>query len=121
MKGTIFRWLHLSDFHVGTDDYGQRSLFHYIINDITQKIQSGNGPDAIFLTGDIGNAGAQSEYQYFLDEFFWPLQDLLPPTACSDRIFLIPGNHDVDRLQARAVRTHGLLSHMPTFLDPTHI
>jgi hypothetical protein len=25
------RWLHLSDFHVGLDDYVQRKMFDYII------------------------------------------------------------------------------------------
>jgi hypothetical protein len=94
-------------------------LFKYIHQNIQQAIDSGKPPSAIFITGDIANSGIKSEYDIFLDEFFWPLQDLISKTPCSDRIFLVPGNHDVDWSQSRAVRTHGLLTHIPTLLDPT--
>jgi len=36
-----------------------------------------------------------------------------------NRIFLVPGNHDVDQSKARAVKTHGVLNEVITFLDPT--
>jgi len=119
MSDEPFRWLHLSDFHVGKDRYGQCCLFKYILQNVQQAISGGKPPFAVFITGDIANSGAESEYQTFLDEFFWPLQELLSQSPSSDRIFIVPGNHDVTRSQARAVRTHGLLSHIPTFLDPT--
>ena len=119
MGESVFRWLHLSDFHVGLDTYGQRCLFKYIIQNVNEQVLAGTTPDAVFITGDIANTGAAVEYNQFLDEFFWPMQDILCKTPCADRIFLVPGNHDVDRRQSRAVRAHGLLSHIPTFLDPT--
>lgn len=119
MNDERFRWLHLSDFHVGKDQYGQCCLFSYILQNVQQAISDGKPPHAVFITGDIANSGTESEYETFLEDFFWPLQELLSNTPSSDRIFIVPGNHDVTRSQARAVRTHGLLSHIPTFLDPT--
>jgi hypothetical protein len=35
------------------------------------------------------------------------------------RVFIIPGNHDVDRTKAKAVRRYDMLHEIPTFLDPT--
>jgi len=119
MSDIVFRWLHLSDFHVGLDPYGQRCLFKYIIQDVNEQVLAGKPPDAVFITGDIANTGAKVEYEQFLEEFFWPMQDILYKTPCAERIFLVPGNHDVDRSQSRVVRAHGILSHIPTFLDPT--
>jgi hypothetical protein len=119
MKDERFRWLHLSDFHVGKDQYGQRCLFTYILQNVKQAINDGKPPFAVFITGDITYSGAEAEFKTFLDDFFWPLQELLNKTPSSDRVFIVPGNHDVTRSKARAVRTHGLLSHIPTLLDPT--
>ena len=118
MSDSVFRWLHLSDFHVGLDSYGQLCLFEYIIQNVKEQIDAGTPPDAVFITGDIANTGDADEYKQFLDEFFWPMLDVLQmPDA--DRIFLVPGNHDVDRSKSRAVRVRGLLSHTPMLLDPT--
>lgn len=111
------RWLHLSDFHVGKDDYGQRRMFKYIINEIEAKIASHIYPDFVFITGDIANRGAYSEYEEFIDGFIYPLMELL--NGQTTRIFIVPGNHDVDRSQAKALQAHGLLSRIPEFLDPT--
>jgi hypothetical protein len=119
MNDSIFRWLHLSDFHIGKDEYGQQCLFNYILENIKESVNTGKAPSAIFITGDIGNSGLVSEYGYFFDKFFYPLLDILNDTPCIDRIFIVPGNHDVTRNQARAVQTHGLLERIPTFLDPT--
>jgi hypothetical protein len=119
MTNKQFRWLHLSDFHVGKDEYGQSCLFKYILHNVQQAISDGKPPHAVFITGDIANSGKESEYETFLMDFLWPLQDLLTNTPSADRIFVVPGNHDVTRSQARAIRTRDLLSHIPTFLDPT--
>jgi len=37
--GKTVRWLHLSDFHVGMDDYGQRKLFREICDHIKGKAE----------------------------------------------------------------------------------
>ncbi len=118
MNDNVFRWLHLSDFHVGLDSYGQRCLFEYIIQNVKEQVDAGTPPDAVFITGDIADTGKADEYKQFFDEFFWPMLGVLQmPDA--DRIFMVPGNHDVDRSKSRAVRIRGLLSHAPMILDPT--
>ena len=112
MDDRVFRWLHLSDFHVGLDPYGQRCLFEYIIQNVKKQVDAGTPPDAVFITGDIADTGDANEYQQFLDHFFWPMLDVLQMSDVN-RIFLVPGNHDVDRSESRAVRLRGLLSHDP--------
>lgn len=115
---TTLRWLHLSDFHTGKDGYGQNRLFQYILEHVISRVQSGLAPDFVFITGDIANKGQVSEYQEFNENFLLPLVGLLPPETQS-RVFLIPGNHDVDRNQTRAVQTYDILVKIPDFLDPT--
>lgn len=112
------RWLHLSDFHVGKDDYGQRRLFKYLLDHVRERIERGMGPDMVFITGDIANKGQPNQYEDFFDDFFDPLGSLLSP-ECQERIFIVPGNHDVDRAQARAVETYDILLRIREFLDPT--
>jgi len=114
----VIRWLHLSDFHVGKDGYGQRQLFKYIINHVKERVASGNAPDLVFITGDIANKGLDKDYKEFYDQFFMPLLECLPIDS-QGRIFIVPGNHDVDRNQARAVQTKDVLLRVPEFLDPT--
>lgn len=94
-------FLHLSDIHfrskeVSRDDDPNRALRDDIVNDVRRmRTKIGRAADAILISGDIAFAGAQEEYQFATD---W-LRDLLCPAAgCSmDDIFIIPGNHDVDR------------------------
>ncbi len=112
------RWLHLSDFHTGKDNYGQRQLFRYILSDVRDKVKAGAAPDLIFITGDIANKGQPDEYEMFNNEFLFPLLDIVGE-PCAQRIFVIPGNHDVDRSQVRSVKRYGIFFDVPEFLDPT--
>jgi predicted MPP superfamily phosphohydrolase len=114
----LIRWLHLSDFHAGKDGYGQSRLFKYILEHVRSRVAAGIGPDLVFITGDIANKGQTAQYKEFYENFFLPLLECLPPDS-EDRIFIIPGNHDVNRTQARAVQTYDVLLRVPEFLDPT--
>lgn len=115
---SVVRWLHLSDFHVGKDNYGQRVLFRHLLKHIQERVAAGVGPDIVLITGDIANKGKSDQYEKFCEEFYVPLWGLLPD-AVRERIIIIPGNHDVDRSQARAVQTYDVLLRVPEFLDPT--
>ena len=90
------RWLHLSDFHVGKDDYAARKMFAYIIEHAKKQKSAGVVPDFIFVTGDLANSGKYSEYETFWLEFLAPLQDEIGCNIAS-RTFVVPGNHDADR------------------------
>ena len=71
--GKTVRWLHLSDFHVGMDDYGQRKLFREICDHIKGKAEKGYIPDFVFMTGDLANTGLVPEYSEFFDAFLDPM------------------------------------------------
>jgi predicted MPP superfamily phosphohydrolase len=118
LSANLIRWIHLSDFHTGKDGYGQSRMFKYILDHIQSRVAQNRGPDLVFITGDIANKGQPAEYKKFYENFFWPLLECLPAES-QERIFIIPGNHDVNRMQARAVQTYDVLLRVPEFLDPT--
>ena len=118
MTPKTIRWLHLSDFHFGKDGYGQRQLFKYILDHVRERVSNDDVPDLVFITGDIANKGQDKEYEEFYENFFMPLRECLTSDS-QERIFVIPGNHDVDRNQARALQTNNILKRVPEFLDPT--
>jgi calcineurin-like phosphoesterase family protein len=118
MSAPSIRWFHFSDFHTGKDDYGQRRLFEQLLDYVAQRLAQGFVPDLIFLTGDIANKGQRAEYELFTDNFYLPLLELLGG-GWQGRIYAIPGNHDVNRNEARAVRRYDVLADVPYFLDPS--
>ncbi len=93
-----FRWLHLSDFHTGKDNYGQVKLFRYIVDYLDQNRKNGIIPDAVFITGDIASQGGQEQYRLFFEEFMVPLTDVYDGMP---KIYMVPGNHDLDRKKCR--------------------
>ncbi len=98
VTGTV-RWLHLSDFHVGKDDYGQRKLFGEIRDHIKEKVEDGFVPDFVFVTGDLANRGLSAEYTEFFDAFLDPVLGCLGP-EWNGKVVSVPGNHDVERTRA---------------------
>ena len=51
MSTRPIRWLHLSDFHVGLDNYGQRKMFNQIIEHVLEMGRKGISPDVVFFDG----------------------------------------------------------------------
>jgi len=65
-----------------------------LIQDARAKAATLGPVDAILVCGDIAYHGAKEEYEA---AFEW-LQTLCEATRCSlERVFVVPGNHDVDR------------------------
>lgn len=112
------RWLHLSDFHVGKDDYAQRKMFDYILRHVHERIAQGFTPDLLFLTGDLANKGLANEYETFWLEFVTPLQELIGGDI-DQRTFAVPGNHDVDRNKHQAFSRDEIAKAESHYLDPT--
>lgn len=95
MNSTI-KWLHVSDFHFGKNEFDQKFTCRKIIEHITEKKQKGDRLDLVFVTGDIANSAKAIEYKSFTEEFITPLTDLFGIDFL-DRIFVVPGNHDLNR------------------------
>ncbi len=92
------RWLHLSDFHLRPNiAWSQDVVLHSLLDDIATRYcasRQDDRPDLLFLTGDIAFSGKPEEYR-LAEEF---VRELMTTTGVSaERLFIIPGNHDIDR------------------------
>lgn len=100
----IFSWIHLSDLHFGHGDksYGwdQTKVLSQLTRDIENAINKWPElprPQAIMITGDIAYSGAslgQDEYKK-ASKFLKELLKILGLTT--EDVFIVPGNHDVQR------------------------
>ncbi len=118
MGSDLLRWLHISDLHLGRDDYAQRKFCEYLISAAEQRLSDGIGPDLVFITGDVANTGHLDQYEMYYDLLIAPMaQRVLGGDV--QRILTVPGNHDVDRAQAPHLATHGLPKTVDQILDPT--
>lgn len=97
----LMLFLHLSDIHFHSSDvnkpYDQNlGLRDDIVHDVREMRNELARPiDAILISGDIAYHGSEEEYAY---AFSWLRDALCPASGCKiENIFVIPGNHDVDR------------------------
>lgn len=98
------RILHLSDFHCrSTSTWDSEPVLRALAESIGAEIGSGRqGPDLVAITGDLAHGGRPEEYRLareWLKTRLWPA--LTPEGEAPlprDRLLLVPGNHDVDRL-----------------------
>ena len=117
-EAATVRWLHLSDFHVGKDDYATRKMFDYILAHVRKRKSEGFIPDLLFITGDLANKGLAIEYDTFWLEFISPLQDEIG-NSISERTFVVPGNHDIDRTKHPAFNQEEIAKPESHYLDPS--
>jgi hypothetical protein len=111
-------WLHISDFHTGKDIADQTRIYKKIVEDAKQQCESSGHPHFLFISGDIANKGLTAEYELYEKSFLEPLISAIGEDIIG-KIFLVPGNHDVDRSKAKAVQRKGVLTQYPEFLDNT--
>jgi calcineurin-like phosphoesterase family protein len=111
-------WLHLSDFHVGQDGYGQKQLFKELLSHVREQKSKGVVPDYVFITGDLAHYGLQAEYEVFNESFLDPLQKLIGNNII-ERTFSVPGNHDVNRRKAPGFSQDKFLNTQNQYFDPT--
>ena len=89
-------WLQISDLHLrGSRAYDANVVLKALLRDVGERIKEDElRPDFVAVTGDLAFSGKPAEYELvrrFLDE-------LLRVTGLDKgRLFLVPGNHDVDR------------------------
>ncbi len=93
-------WLHISDLHMRPSQaYDSDIVLRKMLKDIEACIQNGSlQPDFIIVSGDIAFSSKPEEYKLAKD-FLDKLLEIthLSKNKPKDRLFIIPGNHDVDR------------------------
>lgn len=101
----LFSWLHLSDIHGGhgDDEYrdDQAWSFRAILDAVGDLPIAIPRVDAIMVTGDVafsGGHGSADEYA-LASQRIGDLRQRLGVAA--DRVFVVPGNHDIDRTIAK--------------------
>ena len=94
------RILHISDLHCGKEDgtHGSQWRMRRVLGTAWEKnlreIAEDGVPDIVCFTGDLAQAGKAEQYAA-VTEF---LDQLLACLGLSkERLFVVPGNHDVDR------------------------
>ncbi|CAK6716979.1 putative calcineurin-like phosphoesterase [Vibrio harveyi] len=96
----------MSDIHFRAPDCSDpdtdpnRSIRDLLEMDVVDFVgKDGKNIDAILITGDIAFACQEQEYAAAAD---W-IDDLCASTGCeSQSVYLVPGNHDIDRSQAKS-------------------
>jgi nucleoside phosphorylase/predicted phosphodiesterase len=115
MKAT---WLHVSDFHFKRGDpYDRDVVLKALVRSVERfRTEEGRQPDLIFATGDIADKGHPDEYPA-ATAFFDAL--LAAAGVEKRRLFVIPGNHDVDRTKGKFLqRTLGAREEADEYFRP---
>ncbi len=88
--------LHMSDFHFqsGPQSMEQMLVFKSLLTAIEQIIRDKSWqPELVLCTGDIAYSGVKSDYDLAKDWFSRLLGTL---KLKKDRLYVVPGNHDID-------------------------
>lgn len=112
----IITWLHISDLHARLrSDWDSRQITESLVNDL-KLLQKENAirPDLLFFTGDIAFGSANGEkmveqYQKaraVLDG----IRGAFDPAIPVRDLYLVPGNHDIDRHEITPDQTSWLRS-----------
>lgn len=99
-------WLHLSDLHYYEvrDGWDAENVLENLITDLKElEEQNDLSPDIIFFTGDLAhgqvkeNDGSLEEQYKGVEKFLEKIRKCFLNPVPKENIFLVPGNHDVNR------------------------
>lgn len=98
----VFTWVHLSDIHMGHGDaehgWNQKIVLAALQEDIQDAASRGvPAISAILVTGDLAFSGSVRSGDEYLRVGSWLGEIAESLSVGSDKIFVIPGNHDVQR------------------------
>lgn len=85
-RENTFRFVVLSDTHVGKNDVQNERLYADLVAEIAALNPK---PAAVFVTGDLTERGLESEYDHYLAWIVKPLR------AAGIGHYAIPGNHEI--------------------------
>ena len=88
-------WLHISDFHLReSQEWAQDAVLSAMNDEIRRQRKMGLTVDFVLASGDLAFSGQAAEYALVRSY----LEELCSVAGVpQDRVFTIPGNHDVDR------------------------
>jgi hypothetical protein len=98
MRDTDIVWLHLSDWHQRGRDFDRVVVRDALIEDLRSRDRIArqlSRVDFIVFSGDLAFSGKPEEYETAAREFLTPVLSAL--ALSRDRVFFVPGNHDIDR------------------------
>jgi 3',5'-cyclic AMP phosphodiesterase CpdA len=103
-------WLHLSDFHFRAQEpWDRQVVLRHLLQDIEGRTSIDSALekiDLVFITGDIGYSGHSGEYR-MAGSF---LKELRRAAGVrKGRMFIVPGNHDVNREALHVLASRDLL------------
>ncbi|MFZ6179854.1 metallophosphoesterase [Nannocystis pusilla] len=110
-KNPVYRWLHLSDLHVGCK---AEPLWWQMVDGFERSLDPwlaklGGSPDLLLLTGDLAWSGAGKEYDR-LDKFLERLLGVLEKSGgVRPLVIPVPGNHDVQRPAVQNLATYRVI------------
>ena len=93
--------LHISDIHIESDPdkkFDRTVVLEPLLERVREDYEKGLKPELVAVTGDIACKGIKEEYD-LATLFFTDLLDAVE--LGRDRIFIVPGNHDVNRKKYR--------------------
>jgi hypothetical protein len=92
-------WLHLSDWHQKGKEFNRNVVRDRLLEDIRERVKRISPQveqvDFIVFSGDVAHKGKEIEYQEARKQLFNPLLTALDLEP--GRLFIVPGNHDLDR------------------------
>ena len=94
----ILNWLHLSDWHERGPDFDRKVVREALLKDIRNHAAISEDLkqiDLVFFTGDLAFSGQEKEYTTARKKLLEPVLEAVG--LSKDRLFIIPGNHDIDR------------------------
>lgn len=116
--------LHISDLHFGQArgdgriHFDQKKVVIELVADARRMCETMGTPDAILVTGDVAFSAQPQQYQQ-ADE--WLRELVLAVGINPEKVWIVPGNHDVDRNQATKPlgrkKIHHSLRSNPSELD----
>jgi len=93
------RWLHISDIHIRVSKaWSQDVVLKATCDDIAKQRNESATPDFVLVTGDLASSGNAKEYK-LVESLFDAVS--AASGVPKDKIFCIPGNHDIPRGRAR--------------------
>ena len=82
-----FRWLHLSDIHIGRPDNVQSVALRELIGEVTRQLTC--EVDAVIFTGDLANSNEKTEYELFAKDLLRLLRGIRSHLASKARFIAV--------------------------------